>query len=69
MKTGKKKKTEFGKVQHIDVQGKREFKYEFLNENQLSSINWNYLNYFAPNYYFTNKNFDEIKNYESYIKV
>ncbi len=64
VKTGKKKKTEFGKVQHIDVQGKREFKYEFLNENQLSSINWNYLNYFAPNYYFTNKNFDEIKNYE-----
>ncbi len=64
VKTGKKKKTELGKVQHFDLQGKREFKYDFLNENHLNSIKWNNIQCLEPKYYFTNKNFEEVKNYE-----
>jgi very-short-patch-repair endonuclease len=56
MKTGKKKKGELGKVLHLDLQGKREFKYDFLNENNLQSLKWNSLEIKKPNYFFINKN-------------
>jgi predicted helicase len=56
VKTGKKKKGELGKVLHLDLQGKREFKYDFLNENNLQSLKWNSLEIKKPNYFFINKN-------------
>ena len=56
VKNGKKKKGELGKVLHLDLQGKREFKYDFLNENNLQSLKWNYLEIKKPNYFFINKN-------------
>jgi len=40
VKTGKKKKTELGKVFHSNLQGKREFKYETLNANTIKSFEW-----------------------------
>jgi hypothetical protein len=64
IKTGKKKKTELGQVFHFDLYGKREFKYDFLNVNYLDSIKWNNIQCLEPQYYFTNKDFEEIKNYE-----
>ena len=69
VKTGKKKKNEFGKVFHFDLQGKREFKYEALIENDLKSIQWKLIDFTEPNYFFVPKNFDEIKNYEKGFKV
>lgn len=69
VKTGKKNKSELGKVYHYDLQGKRDFKYDLLNENTLKSLDWNQLEFTKPNYFFVPKNFDEIKNYEKGIKV
>lgn len=37
VKTRKKMKTELGKVFHFELQGKREFKYEYLNENNFKT--------------------------------
>jgi hypothetical protein len=38
VKTGKKKKNELGQVFHSNLQGKREFKYEFLNKSNQANI-------------------------------
>lgn len=38
IKTGKKKTNELGKVFHYDLFGKRDFKYDFLSENSLKTI-------------------------------
>jgi predicted helicase len=43
-------------VFHFDLYGKREAKYDFLNENSLSSIAWNELEPNEPNFNFTYKN-------------
>jgi predicted helicase len=69
VKTGKKNKNELGEVLHFDLQGKREFKYNLLNENSLKSFDWNKLEYTKPNYFFTNKNFEGIKEYEKGFKI
>jgi predicted helicase len=41
VKTGKKKKNELGEIFHYDLQGKRDFKYDLLNENFIKSFLWN----------------------------
>ncbi len=55
LKTGKKKKGELGKVMHYDLQGKRDMKYDFLNENNLKSLDWNNLEVTKPNFFFVPK--------------
>jgi len=52
VKTGKKNPNELGKVFHYDLFGKREFKYDFLIENSLDTIDYNIINSICPNYYF-----------------
>ena len=69
VKTGNKKKNELGKVFHYDLQGKRDFKYDFLSENSLKSIEWNELKYNQPNYFFTNKNFEGVNEYEKGFSI
>jgi predicted helicase len=69
VKTGKKNKTELGKVFHSNLQGKREFKYESLNANTINSFDWKQLDYTSPNMFFVPKNFNEIKNYEKGFKL
>lgn len=56
VKTGKKKKNELGEIFQYDLQGKREFKYNFLNDKSLKSFDWNVLDYKAPDYFFIPKN-------------
>ncbi|MGB4413491.1 MAG: type ISP restriction/modification enzyme [Paludibacter sp.] len=63
VKTGKKKSNELGKVFHFDLFGKREYKYDFLIENSVSSIQFKELPNVAPNYFFVNKDFDAQKGY------
>jgi len=63
VKTGKKKNNELGKVFHFDLFGKREFKYDFLIENNIKSVEYKEIPVIAPNYYFIPKNFDEEKDY------
>jgi len=69
VKTNKKKKSEFGKVFHFDLQGKREIKYETLNISSLKNISWQQLVLEIPNLFFVPKNFDEIKVYEKGFKL
>jgi predicted helicase len=69
VKTGKKKKNELGQVKHFDLYGKREYKYEYLNENTLKSLDWNSLNFSEPNYFFVKKDFKGSATYEQGFKV
>ncbi|MFH6959547.1 type ISP restriction/modification enzyme [Flavobacterium aquidurense] len=69
VKTGNKKKNELGKVFHYDLQGKRDYKYVFLNENSIKSLEWKNLEYTKPNYFFVPKNFDELESYDKGFKV
>ncbi|OFX18083.1 MAG: DNA methyltransferase [Bacteroidetes bacterium GWA2_31_9] len=69
VKNDTKKKNDLGKIFHFDLQGKREFKYDFLIDNSLKTIKWNNLEFTKPNYYFVKKNFDEIISYEKGFKI
>jgi predicted helicase len=64
IKTGKKKSNELGKVFHYDLYGKRDFKYDLLAENSISTLIFKELPNIAPNYFFVNKNFEEQKGYD-----
>ncbi|MBS1549930.1 MAG: DUF559 domain-containing protein [Bacteroidetes bacterium] len=54
---------------HFDLYGKREDKYNFLDENSITSIDWIELKPEAPNFFFVNKNFDGQEEYEKGFKV
>jgi predicted helicase len=69
IKTNKKKKKELAKVFHYDLFGKREVKYDFLNENSVKKIEWNNLDYAEPNYYFVKKDFAGGSEYEEGFKL
>jgi predicted helicase len=69
VKTGKKKVGELAKVKHFDLQGKRNFKYEFLTENSLKSLEWNDLQPNEPNFFLVKKDFDESGIYENGFKI
>lgn len=58
VKTSKKKTNELGKVFHYDLFGKREFKYNFLSENSLKTIQYKELPNKAPNYFMVQKDFE-----------
>jgi predicted helicase len=59
----KSKSKKLADVFHSDLQGKRDFKYDFLSANSLKSIKWNKLDYSEPNYFFVPKNFDDKNGY------
>lgn len=62
VKTGAKKKGELAEVYHYDLFGKRNYKYDFLNQNDLKNISWNKLEYSKPNYFFTQNSFSNSNN-------
>ena len=65
----KQKSKKLADVYHYDLYGKRDFKYEFLDENNLKTIKWEKLDYSEPNYFFVKKDFADIKEYEKGFKV
>jgi hypothetical protein len=69
IKTGNKKKNELGKVFHFELQGKREFKYEYLNENNFKTIQWQNLEYKTSNFFFVPKDFGLNNKYEKGFKL
>jgi predicted helicase len=69
VKTAKKQKGELSSVFHFGLKGKREMKYDFLNENSLKSIKWNKLKYNKNSYYFIEKDFDKGDEYEKGFKI
>lgn len=54
-----------GKVHHVDLYGKRKYKYEELNKNSLRSINWHTLDHSEPYYFFVPK---DNKSEATYLK-
>ena len=58
VKNGKKKNSELGKIMHYDLFGKRDYKYDFLSENSLSTIDFDELPNKAPNYFMVHKDFE-----------
>lgn len=69
VKTGKKKKDELGQILHYDLFGKREFKYEFLSDNSINSIQFCKLPNVSPNYFFVSKNFEAQSEYDLGFKL
>jgi predicted helicase len=63
VKTGKKKANELGKVFHYDLFGKRDFKYDFLSNNSLKTINYKELQNRAPDYFMVQKDFEAENEY------
>lgn len=69
VKTGKKKANELGKILHYDLYGKRDFKYDFLNENSIQSIEFNELPNVAPMYFMVQKDFEAQKTYDKGFSI
>ena len=69
VKSGNKKKNDLGQVFQFDLQGKRDFKYDFLCESSVQSITWNKLECEKPNYFFVKKNNGDLKLFESFIDL
>jgi hypothetical protein len=57
VKTGKKKQTEIGEVFHYDLYGKRDYKYDFLSDNSIKTIDFNCFTPFKNSFLF--KSIDE----------
>ncbi len=64
VKTGLKKANQLGKVLHYDLFGKREFKYDFLIQNNLESIPFEEVSYSDPYYFFVPKDESVREDYE-----
>ena len=56
-------KSEIASVKHVDVYETREEKYSFLEENKLSTINFQDVVLGEPFYYFKNKNYRYVEEY------
>lgn len=57
VKTGKKHPNELGKVYHYDLWGKREEKYQFLFDNSISTVPFNYIENRSPMYFMVQKDY------------
>ncbi|HNV88160.1 MAG TPA: N-6 DNA methylase [Methylotenera sp.] len=55
VKTGKKAKNALGKVFHYELHGKREAKYDAMNDSGLKTLPWQEITYKAPKYLFIQK--------------
>jgi predicted helicase len=69
IKTGNKKSSELAKVLHYDLFGKRDYKYEFLIENNIKSINFSAIPIVDPNFFFVNKDFTSQSDYANGFKL
>jgi predicted helicase len=58
---------EMAKVLYYDLWGKRQEKYQFLQENSIDTVPWTKLKPTAPNYFFAPKNFDLLAEYNKYF--
>lgn len=69
IKTGKKKPSELGQIFHFDLQGRRDFKYDFLIQNSLKNLDWKKLENHKPNLFFMQNLMHEDKIYNHWFKV
>lgn len=69
IKTNKKKLNKLAEVLHYDQFGKRQIKYDFLNNKRNSEIEYSQLEFIKPQYFFVNKDFNLLSEYEKGIKI
>ncbi|MEK7563929.1 MAG: type ISP restriction/modification enzyme, partial [Patescibacteria group bacterium] len=69
VKTGEKKKGTLGKLRHLDVFGKRESKYDWLEKHDLENTKWQELISPEPYFFFVPKDFGLEAEYSNYIQV
>ena len=67
VKTVSKKKR--GMLHHMDLYGKREEKYAWLDSHDVSNSNWQTLEIAEPNFFFVKKDFKLAKEYEKGAKL
>lgn len=59
-----------GNVFYKELYGRREFKYDYLEEKSLvNDVEWEKLSIVAPNFFFVPKDFRQIEDYELCVKV
>ncbi|MFA5816276.1 MAG: type ISP restriction/modification enzyme [Bacteroidales bacterium] len=63
IKTGKKRINQLGTMLHFDLQGKREFKYNQLNESLINTIAWDNVLINGPNYFYVQRDFIDESTY------
>lgn len=63
------KKKELGNVYHANLYGSRKKKFEALNGNSLNSIKWQKIAFSEPYYFFSPKDFEFEKTYNSGFKL
>ena len=69
VKTDKKINKVYSQLLHSNLQGKRENKYKFLNDNDLNKLSWNKLDYSSPNYFFMPNSMDADLIYDKGFKL
>lgn len=60
----KQKNKKLAKVFHYDLYGKRDDKYKFLDEKSVNNIEWNELEYREPYYFFVNRDYNSLEEYQ-----
>jgi len=63
IKTGRKNITELGQVFHYDLYGKRDFKYDFLHNSSIKTVEYKKIENIKPDYFFVQKNFNVQEEY------
>jgi len=69
VKTGKKKSNELGEVYSADLYGKREYKYNFLLENDLSKIAYKKVQPTSPYFFFVDSDNNLFDSYEKGFNI
>ena len=69
VKTGDKKKGKLATVNHFDLYGKRQDKYDFISQNSIGSVEWQILPCSGPEYFFVNKDYSLKEEYENGFSV
>ena len=69
VKTGKKKSNELGEVYSADLYGKREYKYNFLLENDLSKIAYKKVQPTSPYFFFVGSDNNLFDSYEKGFNI
>ncbi|WP_339901895.1 type ISP restriction/modification enzyme [uncultured Cyclobacterium sp.] len=69
VKNGKKKNLDLGEIYHSELFGRRNLKYDSLNQNSFSSIGWNKLENVEPYLFFVPKDFSSAEKYKKGFKL
>ena len=64
-----KKKKQLAEVFHYDLYGKRQEKYDFLDNNSINSIDWSKLENRDPEFFFVQKDWEVVEQYEKGFSV